>query len=154
MRALEPWVVEPLEVFLAESSARLTLLMTSSGQVVAQHGFSRSLDVMTAAALGAGIVASTEEIARLMGVTRFAGLVHHGERQSCMLSAFGTPRGRWIGLVVFGPETSVGIVQLFFEQMVAQLVSSAPREQAPPPTLAENFESELDASLKALFGRT
>ena len=153
MRALEPWVVEPLQTFLSESSARLTLLMTSSGQVVAQHGFSRSLDVMTAAALGAGIVASTEELARLMGATRFGGLVHHGAGQSCMLAAFTTPRGRWIGLVVFGPETLVGIVQLFFEQMIAQLVSAAPREQAQAPMLAENFESELNASLKALFGR-
>jgi hypothetical protein len=153
MRALEPWVVEPLQEFLSESSARLTLLMTSSGQVVAQHGFSRSLDVMTAAALGAGIVASTDELGRLMGLSRFEALVHNGVRQSCMLSAFATPRGRWIGLVVFGPETSVGIVQLFFDQMVRQLVSAAPREQAPPPMLAENFESELNASLKALFGR-
>ena len=41
MRALEPWVEGPLQTFLDESSARLTLLMTSSGQVVAQHGFSR-----------------------------------------------------------------------------------------------------------------
>jgi hypothetical protein len=153
MRALEPWVVEPLQEFLSESSARLTLLMTSSGQVVAQHGFSRSLDVMTAAALGAGIVASTEELARLMGSSRFEALVHNGVRQSCMLAAFATPRGRWIGLVVFGPETSVGIVQLFFDQMVQQLVSAAPREQAQTPMLAENFESELNASLKALFGR-
>ena len=31
MRALEPWVVEPLETFLAESAARLTLLMTTLG---------------------------------------------------------------------------------------------------------------------------
>jgi hypothetical protein len=153
MRALEPWVIDPLQTFLDESSARLTLLMTSSGQVVAQHGFSRSLDVMTAAALGAGIVASTDELARLMGATRFGALVHHGVRQSCMLSAFGTPRGRWIGLVVFGPETSVGIVQLFFDQMVEQLVTIAPREQAPAPVLAENFEGELNDSLKALFGR-
>jgi hypothetical protein len=153
MRALEPWVVDPLQSFLTESSARLTLLMTTSGQVVAQHGFSRSLDVMTAAALGAGIVASTEELARLMGASRFGALVHHGQRQSCLLSAFATPRGRWIGLVVFGPETSVGIVQLFFDQMVQQLMTAAPREQAQAPMLAENFESELNASLKALFGR-
>ncbi|MFL5496025.1 MAG: hypothetical protein ACJ8DC_16700 [Gemmatimonadales bacterium] len=153
MRALEPWVVDPLQSFLTESSARLTLLMTTSGQVVAQHGFSRSLDVMTAAALGAGIVASTEELARLMGASRFGALVHHGQRQSCLLSAFATPRGRWIGLVVFGPETSVGIVQLFFDQMVQQLMTTAPREQAASPMLAENFESELNASLKALFGR-
>ena len=38
MRVLEPWVARPLRTFLDESSARLTLLMTSSGQVVAQHG--------------------------------------------------------------------------------------------------------------------
>jgi hypothetical protein len=153
MRALEPWVVQPLESFLAESAARLTLLMTSSGQVVAQHGFSRSLVVMTAAALGAGIVASTDELARLMGGATFEALVHHGQRQSCMLAAFSTPRGRWIGLVVFGPETSVGIVRLFFEQMIQQLAAAAPREQPAAPMLAENFETELDSSLKALFGR-
>ena len=88
MKALEPWVVAPLESFLAESAARLALLMTSSGQVVAQHGFSRSLDVMTAAALGAGIVASTDELARLMGAGRFEALVHNGQRQSCMLASF------------------------------------------------------------------
>jgi hypothetical protein len=153
MRALEPWVELPLQAFLDESAARLTLLMTSSGQVVAQHGFGRSLDVMTAAALGAGIVASTDELGRLMGGARFEALVHHGTRQSCLLSAFATPRGRWIGLVVFGPETSVGIVQLFFDRMVTELEAVAPREPAAAPALAENFEHELDSSLKALFGR-
>ena len=71
-----------------------------------------------------------------------------------MLAAFATPRGRWIGLVVFGPETSVGIVQLFFDQMVRAARRRRRRaEQPPAPMLAENFETELNASLKALFGR-
>ena len=70
-----------------------------------------------------------------------------------MLAAFGTPRGRWIGLVVFGPETSVGLVQLFFDQMVQELVAAAPREQPRAEPLPENFERELDTSLKELFGR-
>jgi hypothetical protein len=153
MRALEPWVAAPLQTFIDESSARLILLMTTAGQVVAQHGFSRSVEVMTAAALGAAIVASTEELAKIMGSSRFGGLVHGGSKQSCMIAAFGTPRGRWIGLVVFGSETSVGIVQLFFDQMVEELVTAAPREQPTPPMLAENFEHELNASLKELFGR-
>jgi hypothetical protein len=153
MRVLEPWVGPPLQTFIDESSARLILLMTTSGQVVAQHGFSRSIEVMTAAALGAAIVASTEELAKIMGASRFAALVHGGSRQSCMLSAFGTPRGRWIGLVVFGSETSVGIVQLFFDQMVEELVTAAPREQQVTTPLPENFEHELNASLKELFGR-
>jgi hypothetical protein len=88
-----------------------------------------------------------------MGGSRFEALVHHGTRQSCLLSAFVTPRGRWIGLVVFGPETSVGIVQLFFDRLVGELGAAAPREPAGVPALAENFEHDLNTSLKALFGR-
>jgi hypothetical protein len=56
-------------------------------------------------------------------------------------------------LVVFGTETSIGIVQLFFDQMVEELVLAAPREEPARAPLAENFEHELNASLKELFGR-
>jgi hypothetical protein len=153
MKSVEPWVTGPLERFLAESSARLTLLMTSSGQVVAQHGFARSLDVMTAAALGAAIMASTGEIARLVGESRFQALVHQGNKQHVFLSPFDTPRGHWIGLVVFDGETTVGLVQLFFDRLVAELVEAAPRQAPPQQVLPENFERELNASLRALFGR-
>jgi hypothetical protein len=153
MRALEPWVGPPLETFLSESSARLVLLMTSSGQVVAQHGFTRSLDVMAAAALGAGIVASTSEVARIMGSPQFGALVHQGGRQGVFLAGFETPRGRWIGLVVFGGETSVGLVQLFFDRLARDLAAAAPAESPRGPVLAENFERDLNASLHALFGR-
>ena len=153
MRSIEPWVIDPLDRFLVESSARIALLMTSSGQVVAQHGFTRSLDVMTAAALGAGIVASTEELARQLGA-RFGSLVHQGARQQVFLSGFDTPRGRWIGLVVFDGDSTVGLVQLFFDRLVTELGAAAP-SQAPdaPRPLPENFERDLNASLRALFGR-
>ena len=153
MRALEPWVAPPLETFLAESAARLVRLMTSSGQVVAQHGFTRSLDVMAAAALGAGIIASTSEVARLMGTPLFGALVHQGGRQGVFLSGFDTPRGRWIGLVVFGGETSVGLVQLFYDRLAQDRAAAAPAEAPRGPVLAENFERDLNASLHALFGR-
>ena len=154
MRSIEPWVSDPLDRFLVESCARVALLMTASGQVVAQHGFTRSIDVMTAAALGAGIVASTEELARQLGTGRFGSLVHQGTRQQVFLSGFDTPRGRWIGLVVFGGDSTVGLVQLFFDRLVADLAAAAPREapQAIRP-LPENFERDLNASLRALFGR-
>jgi predicted regulator of Ras-like GTPase activity (Roadblock/LC7/MglB family) len=153
MRALEPWVSTPLDTFLTESAARVVLLMTSAGQVVAQHGFTRSLDVMSAAALGAGIMASTAEVARIMGTPHFGALVHQGTKQGVFLSAFDTPRGRWIGLVVFGPDTTVGLVQLFFDRLVRELAAAAPPEGERGPVLAENFERELNASLHALFGR-
>ena len=53
---------------------------------------------------------------------------------------------------MFGPETSAGIVQLFFGRMVEQLVAAAPRASSRPPVLAEDFERELHASLHTLFG--
>lgn len=154
IRAIEPWVAAPLRSFLDESEARLVLLTTSSGQVIAQHGFARSVDVMAAAALGAAIVASTAELSRVMGAPVFRTMVHQGERQSFFIQPFDNPRGRWIGLVVFGTETSVGVVQLFFDQLTDELGTAAPLPDEPAaPALAEHFERELNASLRALFGR-
>lgn len=154
MRAVEPWVEAPLASFLSESSARIALLMTGSGQVIAQHGFTRSLDVMSAAALGAGIAASTAELARLLDVPQFDSAVHQGPRLGVYLAPFEMPRGRWIGLVVFGADTSLGLVQLFFGRLVQDLARAAPapaRERRE--VLPETFEDELNASLRALFGR-
>lgn len=153
MRVLEPWVADPLAEFLRESSARLTLVMTSAGQVIAQHGFTRSVDVMSAAALGAGILATTDELARTVDEPAgFGAVVHQGERQGVWLSAFDTPRGRWIGLVVFGQESSIGLVRLFFARLAAQIQAAAPPLTPVRDVLAEGFERELDNSLRSLFG--
>ena len=153
MRAIERWVEVPLQTFLSESAARVTLLMTSSGQVVAQHGFTRSLDVMSAAALGAGILASTAELSRVMGARPLDAVVHQGSAVGVYLAGFDTPRGRWLGLVVFGPETSLGLVQMFFARMVGELERAAPAEEPPRQVLAEDFEDDLNSSLRTLFGR-
>ncbi len=130
----------------------MTLLIPASGQVVAQHGFTRSLDVMAAAALGAGIVASTTELARIMGTPPLGTVAHQGSATGIFLSPFDTPRGRWIALVVFGDETTLGLVQLFINRLAGDLRTAAPvRTRAP--ILAERFEEELNASLRTLFGR-
>ena len=153
MRVLEPWVAGPLTEFLRESSARLALVMTSSGQVIAQHGFTRSLDVMSAASLGAGILATTGEIARMIDSPKgFGAVVHQGEQQGIWLAGFDTPRGRWIGLVVFGSESTVGLVRLFFNRFTEQVVQATPQLVPVRDVLAEGFERELDDSLRALFG--
>ena len=155
MRVLEPWLEAPLSELLRESSARLALIMTSSGQVIAQHGFTRSLDVMAAAALGAGILATTGELAREVGSSHdFGAVVHQGDGQGVWLAGFDTPRGRWIGLVVFGRESSVGIVRMFFSRFVARVTEATPPLVAVREVLAEGFERELDESLRALFGRS
>ncbi len=155
MRVLEPWLEEPLTELLRESSARLALVMTSSGQVIAQHGFTRSLDVMAAAALGAGILATTAELAREVGSrTDIGAVVHQGSAQGIWLAGFDTPRGRWIGLVVFGRESSVGLVRMFFNRFAARVTEVTPPLVAVREVLAEGFERELDESLRSLFGTT
>jgi hypothetical protein len=153
MRSLEPWVEAPLAEFLRESSAHLVLLMTSSGQVIAQHGFTRTVDVMACAALGAAIVASTGELMRSLGADTPGSVVHQGGTRRVLLAAFPMPRGPWVGLIVFGPDTTVGLVQMFFARLAAALHRAAPAPARPVGLLAEQFEDELNASLRSLFGR-
>lgn len=152
-RAVEAWTLQPLERFIRESGARLVLLTTPTGQVLAQHGFTRAVDVMSAAALGAAIVSSTAEIARMVDGREFFALNHQGVEHGIFLSGFETPRGRLLVLVVYGPDSSVGLVQLFFEQLATELATACPKPAAQQPVLAADFERELNQSLAKLFGR-
>ncbi|MGD8726864.1 MAG: roadblock/LC7 domain-containing protein [Gemmatimonadales bacterium] len=153
-RAVEPWTLRPLEEFVTESGARLTLLMTPPGQVLAQYGFTRAVDVMAAAALGAAIFSSTTEIAKMLKQREFAALNHQGDRHGVFLGSFDTRRGRLLALVVYGPDSSLGLVQLFFEDLVAKLMAASPEKNVErKPVLAADFERELTQSLASLFGR-
>jgi predicted regulator of Ras-like GTPase activity (Roadblock/LC7/MglB family) len=153
-RAVEAWTLEPLVKFVKEAGARLVLVMTAAGQVLAQHGFSRAMDVMSAAALGAAIMASTEEIARQLRQAPFAALNHQGERHGIFLAGVATGRGRLVALVVYDLDvSSLGLVQLFFEQLATELQAASPKESVPKHVLAADFERELSDSLTTLFGR-
>ncbi len=154
VRAVETWTLEPLTTYVSEAGARLVLLMTPAGQVLAQSGFLRAVDVMASSALGAAIMASTGEIARLMGQPPFAGLNHQGQRHGIFLSGFLTDRGPLNVLVVYDLDaSSLGLVQLFFEQLVADLRAASPKTGVPKQVLAADFERELNESLNLLFGR-
>jgi predicted regulator of Ras-like GTPase activity (Roadblock/LC7/MglB family) len=155
MRAVEPWIEAPLAGFLRESEARMVVVLTRSGQVVAQHGFDRSGDLMAAASLAAGIMAAGAELSRLLEASVPQELAYEGEDLGIYLAAIPLPGRTWTGLVGFGKETSLGLVQLFFSELVAELARTAP---PPPPAglplvLDRDFETELDRSLRALFGR-
>jgi hypothetical protein len=47
----------------------------------------------------------------------------------------------------------MGLVHLFFDRLVAELVELAPRTAPEPRPLPEDFERELSQSLRNLFGR-
>lgn len=152
-RVLEPWMIDPLERFVSEADARLTLIMTPSGQVLAQYGFTRAVDVMSTAALGAAIASSTQEIAGMLGEGKFKALNHQGARHGIFLADMDNPRGRLLALVVYGPETLAGLVQLFFEDLARDLALACPQAKPKLPPLSGDFERELNDTLASLFGR-
>ncbi len=152
-RAAEPWMMAPLERFVSEADARLTLIMTPAGQVLAQYGFTRAVDVMSAAALGAAIASSTQELAAVLGQGKFKALNHQGARHGIFLAEMENPRGRLLALVVYGPETLAGLVQLFFEDLERDLGQACPHAEPVKPVLSGDFERELNDSLTSLFGR-
>jgi predicted regulator of Ras-like GTPase activity (Roadblock/LC7/MglB family) len=130
------------------------VLLHPNGQVMAQHGFGRAVDVMSACALAAAINASASELGRQLEGNPFRELYHGGTKRQLFLAPATTKRGTYLLLTVFDAETSLGLVRLYFEQFCAALAAAAP---TPPrglgPVLDGNFEQELNQNLTALFGR-
>jgi hypothetical protein len=150
---VETWTEVPLQRYIAQSSARLVVVMTPAGQVLAQHGFARAVDLMSAAALGAAIFASSGALAQQVGEKSFGALYHSGVKHGVHLAGCETPRGRLIVLTVFGKETSIGLVQLFYDEFVVALRKASPNDGPRKPILAADFENELNSSLASLFKR-
>jgi Roadblock/LC7 domain len=151
---VESWIEPPVKRFVDDAQVDIALLLHPSGQVLAQHGFARAVDVMTACALAAGIHATAGELGRMVDSRPFRGLHHSGRERQIFLAEAQSQRGAYIFLTVFGPETSLGLVRLYFAELVAGLAAAAPTDPAPaPPALAEHFERDLNRNLAALFGR-
>jgi Roadblock/LC7 domain. len=151
---VEDWIEAPLRTFVDETGVELALLLLPSGQVMAQHGFARAVDVMTACALAAGIHATSSELGRFIDGKPFQGLHHAGVSRQIFLAEARSPRGAYIFLTVFGHESSIGLVRLYFDEFVAALAKAAPANSgAAAPALAEHFERDLNRNLAALFGR-
>lgn len=152
--AVEPWIEEPLARFINDARVRLVLLLETSGRVLAQHGFTRSVDVMSACALAAAIHASAAEIGRQMDGAPFTSLHHAGQSRQVFLGQLSTARGSYILLTVFDDATSIGLVRLYFAELGTRLTAAAPTiaSVATPPSLTD-FESDLNRNLAKLFGR-
>lgn len=150
---VESWVETPLKRFVDDARVLLALLLHPSGQVLAQHGFNRAVDVMSACALAAAIHATAAELGRQLEGRPFGGLHHAGKARQIFLADAPTPRGLYLCLTVFDEESSLGLVQLYFEEFRAALARAAPPADDRPVTLAENFEGDLNRNLAVLFGR-
>jgi len=153
MHTAETWVGASLGQFLDDARVRVAVLMNASGQVLGQAGFTRSTDVMSACALAAAINATAAELGRQLEGKPFEGVHVAGRHQQLHLGVAPTPRGNLLLLSIFDEHTSLGLVQVFFEEFRMRIAEAAPVVDALTPRLAADFESDLNRNLAALFGR-
>ena len=149
----EAWVEAPLRTFLDDSRVRIAVLLHPSGQVLAQSGFVGAQDVMTACALAAASNASASELGRQLEGKPFAGLHYSGKTNQLFLGVVPGVRGGLLLLAVFDETTSLGLVQIFFEEFRERIVANAPVDAPAGKALAVDFEGDLNRNLAALFGR-
>jgi predicted regulator of Ras-like GTPase activity (Roadblock/LC7/MglB family) len=147
------WADAPLKRFVDDARLQVAILMHTSGQVLAQVGFQRSLDVQTACALSAAINASAEHLGTMVDGTPFRGLHYAGKERQIYLGQVPSPDTMLLVLAVFDTESSLGIVQLYLKELQANIAAAAPSATAHEPALAENFETDLNRNLAQLFGR-
>lgn len=152
MNTAIPNLAAPLSEFVRHSRVRLALVLEPSGRVLAQHGFTRSIDVMAACSLAAAIHASASELGRMLDGVPFAALHHGSQSRELFLAPVDGAREALLLLAVFDHESSLGIVKHFFHAFARQ-VGVAAVTLSRPEVLAPDFERELGRNLAALFGR-
>lgn len=144
----------PVDRFAREAGVRLVLLINASGQVLAQRGFARALDVMGMASLGAGIHASSHALARLLRQEGFQHLHQGGGDGQVFIGPFATPAEELILIAVFGEDSSIGLVRVFFDALVAEVGRLPGWREARPTSDARAFERDLEAGLEHFFGNS
>jgi hypothetical protein len=151
-RSVAPWLDAPLGEFLRQARVNLAVALEPSGRVLAQHGFTRSLDVMAICSLVAAIHASGSELGRQANGGPFGPLHHGGGRRQVFLAPASAGSGTVLLLAVFDERTSLGVVRHFFSAFAQALSRVTDADLATAP-MTGDFERDLGRNLAVLFGR-
>jgi len=151
-RSVAPWLDAPLGEFVRQARVNLAVALEPSGRVLAQHGFTRSVDVMAVCSLVAAIHASGSELGRQANGAPFGPLHHSGPGRQLFLAPVSAARGTVLLLAVFDDRTSLGVVRHFFGAFAQSLSRVSAEESASGPTTSD-FERDLGRNLAVLFGR-
>jgi predicted regulator of Ras-like GTPase activity (Roadblock/LC7/MglB family) len=149
-----PRVIEalrvPIQTFVRDANVRIALLVNGAGQVLAQHGFTRSYEVMNVASLAAAAHVSSRALAELIGARRWEHLYHGGQHRQLFLAPLRTPVEELILVAIFDHESSLGIVTLFYETLERNVSALPEFLAARQGTDQANFERDLEAGLDFL----
>ncbi len=98
-----------LDNFYSQTNVIWSMLITSSGHLLVQRGFTRSFDVLTIAALTCNIFNSTMELAHIIGEKNFSELLQEGKKVSLFYVALD---GDYLLVSLFDDRTIPGVVRV------------------------------------------
>jgi predicted regulator of Ras-like GTPase activity (Roadblock/LC7/MglB family) len=107
-----------LNQVVSSSLAHSVLLIDRSGQLIAQHGSTPGIDIVSLSALTAANFGATAEIARMLGEEEFTLLFHKGKNENVYFSAIGEDV---IMVALFDDKTSLGLIRLQINKIIDEL---------------------------------
>ena len=107
-----------LNKMVSSSMAHSVLLIDRSGQLIAHHGNTPDLDILSLSALTAANFGATAEIARILGEEEFTLLFHKGKNENVYFSAIGE---HVIMVTLFDDKTSLGLIRLQINKIIDEL---------------------------------
>ncbi len=109
--------IERLEIllndFYKQTNVIWSILITSSGHLLVQRGFTKSFDVLTIAALTCNIFNSTMELAHIVGEKNFSELFQEGKKASLYYVLLD---GDYLLVSLFDERTVPGVVKVASEE--------------------------------------
>ena len=148
----EQWVEAPLTRLMEDARLISGVLLYPSGKAVGQFGFSQAADVMSVCALTSAINASARELGRQLDGKPFYEMHHAGAERQVFMARCAAGAQEFLFVGVFDSESSLGVVEIYFEEFQKALVKLHPDAQSRPVVPAGDFEGELNRSLDKLFG--
>jgi len=144
-----------LQGFLYDSSARCTLLVDRTGQLITTAGEKPDFDSTAFASLAAADFSANDQLASMIGENEFSSLFHQGEKESMYLADVAK---RVILVVLFDNRTTLGMIRIKVKGVVREL-SDIFREMfdrsASGQTVARvetGFVDEAEDEIDRLFG--
>jgi predicted regulator of Ras-like GTPase activity (Roadblock/LC7/MglB family) len=107
-----------LNKMVSLSMAQSVLLIDRSGQLIAHHGNTLAIDLLSLSALTAANFGATAEIARMLGEEEFTLLFHKGKSENVYFSAIGE---HIIMVTLFDDTTSLGSIRFQINKIVDEL---------------------------------
>lgn len=104
---------------VSSSKAQSILLVDRSGQLIAHHGDTSDIDLLSLAALTAANFGATAEIAKILGEEEFTLLFHKGRNENVYFSAIGE---HVIMVTLFDDNTSLGLIRFQINKVIDELL--------------------------------